>query len=109
MLVGVLHLEVHLPGVGSLKEKRHAFKGLKQRLRGKYNLAVSEDPSLADLWQRAALTFVSVAGSRDPLERLFDTVEREAESHIPGHLVSCDRDFLELDTWDGSWTETEEG
>ena len=103
MIVGVLQLEVHLPGVGSLKEKRHAFKGVKERLRSRYNVSVAEDSELADRWQRAGLTIVSVADRREPLDRLFDTIEREVESQIPGHLASSNLDFLELDDGDGDW------
>ena len=111
LVVGVLHLEVHLPQVTNLKQKRQAFKGLKERLRSRYNVSVAEDSELSDLWQRAGLTIVSVASQRDPLARLFDTIEREAEQQIPGHLVSTDIDFLELDEgaggWDDDWQEAE--
>ena len=111
MVVGVMHLEVHLPQVSNLKQKRQVFKSLKERLRSRFNVSVAEDSELADLWQRAGLTIVSVATQRDPLVRMFETIEREAEQQIPGHLVSRDLDFLELDDgtgdWDDDWQEAE--
>jgi len=39
--VGVLTLELRLSDAHSLKDKRHTVKGLKDRLRGKFNVAVA--------------------------------------------------------------------
>ena len=42
---------MHLPDVGSLKGKRHALKGLKERVRARYEVSVAEVDH-HDLWQR---------------------------------------------------------
>jgi len=47
---------------------------------------------------------VSVAGHRDVLEALFQSLVRETESQIPGHLVETGREFLEgSDGGPGGW------
>jgi hypothetical protein len=40
--VGVITFELRMPDAHSLKDKRHFVKGLKDRLRAKFNVAVAE-------------------------------------------------------------------
>jgi uncharacterized protein YlxP (DUF503 family) len=104
--IGLLTVEIHLPQSRSLKDKRQVVRSVKDRLRARHNVAVSELPDEADLWQRASVAVVSVASQRDVLERLFETVVREIEGQIPGHLVEIGRDFLEgADGGPGGWEE----
>ena len=55
--VGVLTLELRLDDAHSLKDKRHTVKSLKDRLRGKFNVAVAEI-DYQDLWQRSLVSAV---------------------------------------------------
>jgi uncharacterized protein YlxP (DUF503 family) len=95
MTVGVLTFELHLPEAHSLKDKRQVVRSVKERVRARHNVAVSELEEHADLWQRASIAIVSIAGHRDVLDALFEKIVRETESHIPGHLVETGRDFLD--------------
>ncbi len=54
MAVVVVMLKMSLPDAHSLKEKRSAVKGLKERLRQKFNVSVAE-MDLHDVWQSACL------------------------------------------------------
>ena len=72
MVVGLLTVELHVPGSRSLKEKRMVLRRIKDRLK-KFNVAVSEVEH-QDLWQRASIGVVSAviswpsgAGGRKPL------------------------------------------
>ncbi len=42
MLVGVMTAQLHLPGVSSLKEKRHIIKSVIGRLQSRFNVSISE-------------------------------------------------------------------
>jgi len=108
MTVGVFTFELHLPGARSLKDKRQVVRRLKDRLRARHNVAVSELEEHADLWQRGTLAVVSVASRREVLEELFDAVQREAESQVPGEVIDTGRDFIEGSDggpggWEGDW------
>jgi uncharacterized protein YlxP (DUF503 family) len=87
----------------SLKNKRQVIKRLKDRLRARYNVAVAEIGDHADLWQRGGLTVVSVASHRDALVQLFEAVHREAESHVPGHVIEAGTDFIDDARVDPAW------
>ena len=80
MVIGVCSLEFHLPGCGSLKQKRAFLNRLKGRLKVRFNVAVAEVEH-QDLWQRSGVAVASVAASQRPLEGLFERVVREAETH----------------------------
>ena len=95
MTIGLLTLEIHLPQSRSLKDKRQVLRSVKERLRSRHNVAVSELEDGADLWQRATVAVVSVASRRDPLETLFETIVREVEGQIPGHLLETGREYLD--------------
>ncbi len=95
MTVGIYTIELHLPAARSLKAKRQVFRRLKDRLSSRYNVAVAEVPDHADLWQRGSLTVVSVARTRDALVRLFESIYRDTEQHLPGQIIEKHSDFIE--------------
>ena len=92
--IGVLNLELRLPDAHSLKDKRHTVKGLKERLRGKFNVAVAEIDYL-DLWQRALLSAVTVSPDRTHAEQVLRAVEREASDFVGPALVGVTVEWIE--------------
>jgi uncharacterized protein YlxP (DUF503 family) len=60
MVVGLCTVELFIAGSQSLKDKRQVLHGLKDRLRGKFNLSIAEVDG-QDLWQRAVLSMACVA------------------------------------------------
>ena len=108
MTIGVYTFELHLPAAQSLKDKRKVLRRLKDRLRARFNVAVSELSDYSDLWQRAALAVVSVAQQRDALERLFEAVHAEATMLVPGQIIETGREFIEASDggvrgWSEDW------
>ncbi len=60
MVVGLCTVELFIAGSQSLKDKRQVLHGLKDRLRGKFNLSIAEVDG-QDLWQKAVLGLACVA------------------------------------------------
>jgi len=92
--VGVLTLELHIEGAQSLKDKRHTVKSLKDRLRGRFNVAVAEI-DYQDLWQRALVAAVTVSSDRTRAEQVLQLVEREAANLLGGMLVGTAIEWME--------------
>jgi uncharacterized protein YlxP (DUF503 family) len=92
--VGVLTLELHLDDSHSLKDKRHTVKGLKDRLRNKFNVAVAEI-GYQDLWQRALVSAVTVSSDHTRAEQTLQSVEREAAAILGGLLVAATVEWIE--------------
>jgi uncharacterized protein YlxP (DUF503 family) len=75
VLVALCTFDLRIPGVTSLKEKRHVVKTLTASLRAKFNVAVAEVDH-QDLWQRATIAVSSVAGEGYHLRKVMHQVER---------------------------------
>ena len=85
MVVGLLTVELHVPGAQSLKDKRSVLRRVKDRLK-KFNVAVSEIEH-HDLWQRARITAACVARDYSGVEGLLD----DAERYLHGQEFECVR------------------
>jgi uncharacterized protein YlxP (DUF503 family) len=92
--VGVLTLELRLYDAHSLKDKRHTVKGLKDRLRSKFNVAVAEI-DYQDLWQRSLISAVTVSSDHSHAEQLLQLVEREASAFLGASLVGTTVEWIE--------------
>jgi uncharacterized protein YlxP (DUF503 family) len=92
--VGILTLELRLDDAHSLKDKRHTVKSLKDRLRSKFNVAVSEI-DYQDLWQRSLISAVTVSGDHTHAEQVLQSVEREAASLLGPVLVGVTVEWVE--------------
>jgi len=91
--IGVITLELRLEDAHSLKDKRHYVKSLKDRLRGKFNVAVSEIDH-QDVWQRSLIAAVTVSPDQARAEQVLQLVEREAASLLGPLLVGVTTEWL---------------
>jgi uncharacterized protein len=85
MVVGLLRLDLHIPGSTSLKDKRQVVKSIIGRIDGRYNVSVSEVDH-QDLWQRATIgvahTSETASQTKKVLESVRDFVERLDKADI---------------------------
>ena len=93
MIIGCCQIEIHLPGSGSLKEKRRVIVSLRDRLRRRHNVSFAEVEH-QELWQRAGLVVVSVAGDRRQLDRLFEIIRSEVTRTVPGEVVQFAVEYI---------------
>lgn len=91
--VGVLTLELHIEDAHSLKDKRHTVKSLKDRLRSKFNVAVSEI-AYQEVWQRGLVAAVTVSPDKARAEQVLQLVEREAAALLGPLLVDSTTEWL---------------
>src|SRR6266852_1196228 len=94
MPIGLLTLEIYIPEAHSLKDKRQVLRSLKDRLRGKFNVAVAELEG-QDSWQRSVVGVVSLANNAGFLEQSLRTVLEESERHLGRNLIGHDLELLE--------------
>ena len=73
MIIGVMNIELLIPGSNSLKTKRQAIKGIKDRLRSRFNVSVAEINN-TDKWQRSSLCVVAVSNEKKHVENIFAKV-----------------------------------
>jgi uncharacterized protein YlxP (DUF503 family) len=89
--VGIV--ELHLPDVGSLKGKRHALKGLKERVRARYEVSVAEVDH-HDLWQRATLALACVSHDSRHAGEVITKAMDFIEEHVEGQVIDTSMEIL---------------
>ncbi|MBN2305722.1 MAG: DUF503 domain-containing protein [Anaerolineae bacterium] len=82
MVIVAATIELNLPGVGSLKEKRGILKTLIARLHKRFNIAVAE-VDLNDVWQSATLGVAIVSTGAGHAEARLESVLRWIEHNWP--------------------------
>lgn len=93
MVVGILTLRLMVPGAHSLKEKRQALRGIKERLRARHNVSVAEVDS-QDLWQIAVLGVCAVGTDRAIVESVLDAAVRVAAQDRHAQLAGAVKEFV---------------
>jgi len=86
-------VEIHLPDVGSLKGKRHALKGLKQKLRQRFEISVAEVDH-QDSWQRATLALACVSGDSRHANEVISKAMDFLEDNVDGYVTDVHVELL---------------
>jgi len=86
MTVGLLTLELHIPQAQSLKDKRQIVRSLKDKLRGHFNVAVSE-LEYHDTWQRSVVGIVTLSNEHQHVEESLQKVLAEADRILGPVLI----------------------
>ncbi|MEW5827714.1 MAG: DUF503 domain-containing protein [Chloroflexota bacterium] len=81
-MLATLTLHLHLPGCGSLKEKRGRLKPLLNRLHREFNVSVAE-MDLQDKWTEAVVACAMVNTDAGHLQRSLQALARWVESNWP--------------------------
>jgi len=92
-VIAAITFELHIPHAKSLKDKRQIVKSLKDRLRERFNVAVSEIAD-QDIWQRSTIAAVTVASDRIVANQTLQRVETEAATLLGAMLVSVNVEWL---------------
>ena len=67
LFISLLTIDLMVPSARSLKDKRSAVRGLKDRLRSRFNASVAE-VAYQDKWQRAVIAVCMLDSDRRQLE-----------------------------------------
>lgn len=85
-IVGLCTLEIHLPGLSSLKEKRSIIKSMLKRLHNTYNVSAAEIDYL-DKWQRSGIAITCVGNSTAHTTQVLQQSIEFIETHYPEVLL----------------------
>ncbi|MGH9056861.1 MAG: DUF503 domain-containing protein [Acidimicrobiales bacterium] len=93
MHVASLAMELHLPEVHSLKEKRAVLRPIIEGARHRFSVAAAE-VGHQDLWQRAAIGIATVSSSVNHAEQVLDAAERFVWSFPDVEVTSSRRVWM---------------
>lgn len=91
--VGLLHLELRVPQATSLKDKRRALKGFKDRLRRAHNVSVAEVEG-QDTHRRAVLAIAMAGSDRQYVEGALQKIVNAAAGHPDMILVDSQIEWV---------------
>ena len=79
MVIGILQLDLRIPENHSLKGKRQVLQRMTERVRHRFNVAISEIGD-NDIWQRAQIGICTVSNDRrfinSSLDKIIDFIEK---------------------------------
>ena len=96
MPVAALSIDLRLPSVRSLKEKRSVIRPILEGCRRRYHVAAAEVDH-QDRWQRAGVGVAAVSSSYGHLGDILDEVERFVWSHPGIEVLGAHRAWLDAD------------
>lgn len=89
-MVGILSLELSIPGSSSLKSKRRVIKSIIDRVRTKFNVSIAEVGN-QELWQRCSLVVACVSNDGRHANSVLDSVvgyiEKCSEAELTGYSI----------------------
>ncbi len=86
MIARIISVELYLPQVRSLKEKRSILKSLIQKIRNSFNVSISE-VDYHDKWQRAALGVGVVTTDHAQLDSITAKLEMFIEREVRVNIM----------------------
>ncbi len=93
MKVGILRVDLQVPGSHSLKEKRHALRSLKDRLQSRFGVAVAEVDA-QDMLQRCVIGVSFVASDGKNAESRMQNIVNFIEGFTGAMVLSLEKEIL---------------
>ncbi len=91
MVVGTCEVDLYIPESNSLKTKRRVIKGIKDKLRSRFNISVTEI-NANNLWQRASLAMAVVNENskavNQTLQNVLKVVETDSRAQLLDYRIS---------------------
>lgn len=93
MIIGFSRIELYLPGIKSLKEKRSILTRIKTTVRNSFNVSISE-VDYQDKWQRTLLGIVGISNDKKVMEstltKILNNIERIRGIDILDSFIEVD-------------------
>jgi hypothetical protein len=92
LIVGIVLIELHIPGSTSLKAKRSVLNRIKERLKNRFNASVAE-VEYQDLWQRAAIGVAVVGIEKRVVDSTLSNIVRLVETETRAEITRVQTDY----------------
>ena len=93
MTIGVLYIDLLIPGSRSLKDKRRVMKSLKQLLRNRFNCSVAEVGD-KDRWGRGRIVACVVSDDSRHVNQQLDEILKFASRKDGAEIIDYEIEML---------------
>ena len=87
VVIGLLQLDIIIPESRSLKQKRSTIKSLKETVRRRFNVSISETGKL-DKWARSEISITKVSNETLHVKKEFQNIQKDIERRYPVEIIS---------------------
>ncbi|MCX5868194.1 MAG: DUF503 domain-containing protein [Proteobacteria bacterium] len=94
-MVGVLKLDLYLPGNDSLKGKRRILKGMLERIIREFQVSALEVGD-GDIWQRTQIGVAAAGRSRSQVTIKFQKIRDWLEKYRPVEVINTEEEIIAL-------------
>jgi uncharacterized protein YlxP (DUF503 family) len=95
MVIGVLRVEIFLPGSDSLKSKRKEIRSIRDRIRSRFNASVSEVDH-QELWQRSTIGIAVAGGDVETVRETLSNLQAFIERNWPHLILEIGEEILRV-------------
>ncbi len=100
MMVGVLRVQLLLPGTATLKEKRAILRRLLDRVRGRFHISAAE-VSEHESHQSAVVGFSTVGADGGKVARILERVAKYIEGTGLAEVAAVEQEVVRYDEFEG--------
>lgn len=93
MRIGALTIYLEIIGSNSLKDKRRVLKGLKERIRQRFNVSIAEIDN-QDKWQRSTLGIAAVSNNKRFIDSMLNNVINYIEKEKSVLILDTEMELL---------------
>lgn len=93
MVIGLLHIHLHIHDSHSLKEKRMVIKSLKDKLRRQFNISVTETDN-HDKWQLANIGVATISTDTKHANQILSGVVKFIEDLKEAEMLKYEMEML---------------
>lgn len=93
MRIGALRINLEVIDSASLKDKRMVIKSLKDRIRNRFNVSISEIDE-QDKWQRSTIGIVSVANDSEFLDTMINKILDYISEEKSVYILNSERNIF---------------
>ena len=94
MYVGVLSIDLSIPFQETIKERRNVLRSIKDMVRKKFNVSISEITEDEEVTSRAKLAVAAVSGDSSYLQSVLSNVLNLIESYHSEKILSSRTDLM---------------
>ena len=97
MVIGVCQILFYFPYVQNLKEKRSKLGYMKNLLRKRFNVSISE-VEYQNMWQKSIIGIVMVSNRKDYIDKVFNNIIKELEKYDFGYVNNFNIEYEYLNS-----------
>lgn len=95
MVVGIVSMELHMPGICSLKEKRGVVKRVVERVRSRFPVSIAE-VGYNDVYEKSIIGFSVVSNDARLVESIMNKVFDFVENLYLADIFSIEKEIVHI-------------